>query len=444
MAPLALPLMAGGLALFWGAAFGLARALGGTGWPGLVALASVWALAEWARAHVLTGFPWAMPAYGLLDTPLAQLAALAGPHALNLGLFLLAAILARPGAVRLGIGLCLVAAGWLAGAFLRPDVVPRSDGFAVRVVQPNAVQSQKWQPEMAQVFYDRLIAATAAPPDAGAARPGVVIWPETAVPFLLGERPDLEADMTAAAKGAVLVAGIRRQQGRAWFNSLAVFDAGGRLADVYDKHHLTPFGEYMPMRDLASRMGLTALAATMPEGFSPGPGPRLLAVPGIPAALPLICYEMIFPDQVIAALGGSGGTAPDGERLSGPAGAARAEWIIHSTNDGWFGALAGPQQHLAQARFRAIETGLPVARAANTGISAVIAPDGSLVGSIGMGRTGQLDAVLPSPRPSTPYVRAGDRVFAGLAALTGLAALAGRLVLWRRPGRGGLRARVGQ
>ncbi len=399
MAPFALPLMAGGLALFWAAGFALAQALapmpalapvlaGGRGrLPRALVLAGCWTLAEYARGHLLTGFPWAMPGYGLIDTPFLRLAAFIGPHGLNLALFVVAALLA--GLAGWGGRLTVLAGCGLAAlglaALARPEVA--DTGIVVRVVQPNARQDQKWQPGMVQLFYDRLIAETAAP--AGRA-PDLVIWPETAVPFLLGDRPDLEAEMSAAAGGAPLVAGIRRlDDDRRWFNALAALSPGGEVVVLHDKHHLTPFGEYMPLRDLSRRLGLEALAAAMPEGFTPGAPPTVRTLAGLPPFLPLICYEMIFPAEVRRAAPG-------------------ARWIMHVTNDAWFGGIAGPQQHLAQARARAAELGLPVIRAANTGISAVIGPDGTVLAALGLGVAGHLDQALPAAYPPTAYARAGD------------------------------------
>jgi apolipoprotein N-acyltransferase len=263
--------------------------------------------------------------------------------------------------------------------------------LVVRLVQPNAVQAEKWLPGKAQEFYDRHIAMTLAPGDP---RPGVTIWSETAVPFALGDAPELQAESAAAAgPDGRLILGITRREatpeGERWFNSLAVLDPDGRAAAVYDKYHLVPFGEYVPLAGWIGRLGLPALQTLTGGGFTAGSGPHLVSVPGLPPFLPLICYEAIFPDAM---------RAPEG----------RAEWLVQVTNDAWFGAASGPYQHFAQARVRAIEQGLPLARAANTGISAMVDPYGRVLASIGLDQAGFVDAALPGPLPPTTYARFGD------------------------------------
>jgi apolipoprotein N-acyltransferase len=284
---------------------------------------------------------------------------------------------------------------------LAQPVPERETPLLVRVVQPNARQELKWQPGMEQLFYERHLTLTAAEP-----RPDVTIWSETAVPFVLDHAPDLLAQSAAAAAPGRLILGIRRVEerpdGDRWFNSLAVLDPDGTAAAVYDKHHLVPFGEYIPFQGAIAHLGLPALATLTRGGFTPGDGPHLIAVPGIPPFLPLICYEAIFP---------GGLRAPEG----------RPEWMVQVTHDAWFGEASGPWQHLAQARMRAIEQGLPLARAANTGISAMIDPYGRVTASLGLGQEGALDAIIPGPLPATFYARHGD--FWGLTATLALLGL---------------------
>jgi apolipoprotein N-acyltransferase len=256
-------------------------------------------------------------------------------------------------------------------------------------------------------FYRRLLAETAAPGDPP---PDVTIWPETAVPFVLGYSDDRLPEVAAAAgPDALTILGIRRVETSAdredWFNSLVVLGPGGIPLAVYDKHHLVPFGEYIPLSGLIARLGIPALTTLTEQGFRPGPGPRLISVPGLPPFLPLICYEAIFPQ---------GMGAPQG----------RPDWLVQVTNDAWFGEISGPWQHLAQTRIRAIEQGLPLARSANTGISAMIDPMGRVTDSLGLGVAGHFDALLPGARPSTLYSRTGDLpVFAALILICGLTVL---------------------
>jgi apolipoprotein N-acyltransferase len=390
MAPFALVGMAGGLALFWAVPFALARTRP-AGLARLLALAALWTLSDYLRSHLFGGFPWGLVAYAWVETPVIQAAALFGPHLLGL-LTLVAALLpASRRAWAVALAVALVAVGWGFGAWRVAQPIPgRDPPILVRLVQPDAEQHQKWLPGMEQVFYERHLALTTAP---GAARPDVTIWSETAVPFLLDYDRPLLAESAAAAAPGRLILGIRRFEeepdGIRWFNSLAVLAPDGRTAAVYDKHHLVPFGEYIPFAGALRGLGLPALTTLTESGFSAGPGPAVLEVPGIPRFLPLICYEAIFPHGL---------RAPGG----------RPEWLVQVTNDAWFGRASGPYQHLAQARVRAIEQGLPLARAANTGISAMIDPYGRVTASLGLGETGYVDTDLPAALSITGYVRLGD------------------------------------
>jgi len=222
--------------------------------------------------------------------------------------------------------------------------------------------------------------------------PDAVIWPETAVAFVPEDYPEARAQMAEVAGGRPLLLGalhrVREPDGKArWSNSLLYIDPAGEIAARYDKHHLVPFGEYVPAGWLFETLGIRTLAER--SGFTRGPGPEVMDVPGLPPFVPLICYEAIFPDEV----------SVPGER---------AGWMLQITNDAWFGRFAGPQQHLDQARMRAIEQGLPLVRAANTGISAVIDAKGRVTASLGLGRAGHLDAELPPPLPPTTYARNRD------------------------------------
>ncbi|MBP7241072.1 MAG: apolipoprotein N-acyltransferase [Amaricoccus sp.] len=411
LAPFALLGMAGGLALFWGAAFAVARRIGRQGLAGALVLACLWTFAEWLRGHVLTGFPWALPGYAWIETPVMQVASVVGPYGLTL-LTLTAGLLpgAAPGRRGLAAGataaLALAAAGWSYGAWRLALPEPeRAPPLVARLVQPNIPQRLKWRPELQQEFFERHLAATR---DTAEPAPDVTIWPETAAPFLLGEAPWLQAEIAAAAGGRPVILGINRAQpaadGELWFNSLAVLGEDGGALAVYDKTRLVPFGEYIPLGGLIGRLGGPEIATLTVRGFSPGPGPHLVTAAGLPPFLPLVCYEAIFP----AAL-----RAPEG----------RPEWVVQVTNDAWFGALAGPYQHFAQARARAIEQGLPIARAANTGVSAMIDSRGRVVAMLPLGVEGYIDAPLPAAWPETMYARWGDvPVLLALVAVFGLTA----------------------
>ncbi|MFV0513723.1 MAG: apolipoprotein N-acyltransferase [Jhaorihella sp.] len=393
MAPFALVLMAAGGGLFWAAPFAAAQALGRSPAARVWLLIGLWSLAEFTRAYLLTGFPWAALAQIWTDTDAALLLAWVGPH--GLALWTLLALLppglalarrSGPRALLAGAvpGLVLaVAVG--AVAWTRPQVV--ASGATVRLIQPNAPQHQKWDPDWIPVFFRRQLDFTAA--RGPGPRPDLIVWPESAVPVLLNDAESVLGAIAQAADGIPVVLGIQRLDGARVYNSLAVLDGAGALGDVYDKHHLVPFGEYVPLGDLAARFGLSGFAAQHGDGYSAGPGPRLVELGPLGRALPLICYEAVFPQDVNG--------APE-----------RPALLLQITNDAWFGLRVGPYQHLAQARMRAIEQGLPMVRVANTGISAMIDPLGRVREALPLGQAGYLDAPLAAPLPPTPYARSGD------------------------------------
>ena len=385
MAPFALILMAGGMALFWGLAFRLARLLGGGGAGLVLAWPAALTLAEWLRGWVFTGFPWATIGH------IGQIPALkwVGSVGITLGLTFAVALAAYlavrcRGPVRATAVIPLAALGAVSLVAAPGATVP-PDGPVVRLIQPNAPQHQKWDPEHVLTFYQRQVGFTAAD-----GTPDLIVWPETAIPWSLGNADDALAQIAAAARGTPVVLGLQRRGGGGVFNSLVVLEEGGVMTALYDKHHLVPFGEYVPFRAAAQAMGIKGLAADTLAGFSPGPGPSLIETGAPGTALPLICYELIFPRNVRAA-------------------PSRPDYILQITNDAWFGQTAGPQQHLAQARVRAIEFGLPVVRVANTGISAVIGTDGRVIGQVPLNTAGFVDVPLPAAtaRP-TLYARIGN------------------------------------
>ncbi|WP_433989664.1 Apolipoprotein N-acyltransferase (plasmid) [Pseudoseohaeicola sp. NH-UV-7] len=408
MAPFALVFMATGLALFWGAAFALAHWLAPppARWTQGVALALCLGLAELARSYVLTGFPWAVLSQIWVSTQAIQWISVIGPHGLVL-LALLAVwmpLSVTGGAVRRAISfvpaLCLGA-----GALLWPDTAPvaGSDAPIIRLIQPNAAQRDKWNPDMIPLFFDRQVAFTRAPGQTGQ-RPDLIVWPETAVPTLLEYANGAFDVITDAAQGSTVVMGIQRQNDARLFNSMVVLDGNGTLTGIYDKHHLVPFGEYIPFGSVLGQFGLRGLAAEDGDGFSAGPGPALLDLGKAGRALALICYEAIFPQDV--------NRAP-----------TRPDFLLQATNDAWFGTFSGPYQHLAQARMRAIEQGVPMVRAANTGVSAIIDAQGHVLRHLALDTSGFIDAPLPPARAATWYSKTGDLPVL-LVLLAGLFALA--------------------
>ncbi len=387
MAPFALVLLAGGLALFWAAGFALAR-FGGAGRAPLALCVSL-PLFELLRAYVFTGFPWGMVAYVWEGLPPMQLVGLIGSHGLTVLTLLMTAGVywatsqGRIAAMLFGAAIWAIALGL-------PYMTKPTTGdeglteHTLRLIQPNAPQHQKWDPAFIPIFWERQLRMTAAE-----GTPDLIIWPETAVPALLDNADGALAAISAAAGDIPVIFGIQRQSEAGYHNTLAMIDGTGRVTQIYDKHHLVPFGEYMPLGDLFARVGIHGLAAANGFGFAAGPGPEVLDLGSFGKMLPLICYEAVFPQDLRV--------APD-----------RAGWILQITNDAWFGENSGPYQHLVQAQFRAVEQGLPLIRVANTGVSAVIGPDGAIQAFLPLGEEGFLDVRLPAAIPLTLYARSGD------------------------------------
>lgn len=399
-------------ALFPAAAAALAYLIGRRGPALTLALAGCWVLGEYARGHVLTGFPWNPLAAIWIETPvMAQGAALAGSLGLGGVTALVAglpALLLRPAgpgrAAAFALGLGAVAACLAFGYARLPEgAAPRHQpAVTLRLVQGNIDQQQKHSAAALIGNLNRHLDLSRRP-TADGTPPRIVIWPETALPYRLDIDPKLPALLggLVPADGVALIGAVRVEEDpasglRAW-NSLHAIAGDGTLIGTYDKHHLVPFGEYLPMRGLLGLIGLDKLAVGAVD-FSAGPGPVALHLPGLPTPLPLICYEAIFPEAAFAA-----GERPD--------------WLVNVTNDAWFGTSSGPPQHLAQARLRAIEQGLPLARAANTGISALVDPYGRIEQALPLGVAGVIDGTLPAPLAPPPYARIGIAAALGLAAL---------------------------
>jgi apolipoprotein N-acyltransferase len=397
MAPFALFFMALGLGLFWALAALAARRLPFA--APAYGFALTLTFVEFLRGHILTGFPWALPGHVWISTPVAQLGAWVGPTGLTLAILLMAAALAQTRKLPAFCATAALAAAWALGLWTLSQPLSADRAATVRLVQPNAEQALKWAPDQARQFFDRLLLATAADP-----QPDLVIWPETALPYMLERHAELAPMISSAAKGAQVALGAQREDGSRFWNSLTVVKPDGTIGARYDKHHLVPFGEYVPLGDLTNDLfAIGAFASSLGAGYTAGEGPKLIDFgPELGRALPLICYEAVFPQDVNA--------APE-----------RADWLLHITNDAWFGVISGPFQHADQARMRAIEQGLPLVRVANTGVTAVYDARGQIRASLPFGTQGYLDAALPSALPPTPFSRFGETP--ALVLLGGLALL---------------------
>lgn len=420
-----------GLSLLTAFGTALASLLWTAGPLRILALTAALTISEWLRGHLLSGFPWNSFGYALAaPLPLAQTASLVGLWGLT---FLAVAIFASPATLADTPGetrrpwLPVLLAGCVLAAmaafgFVRLAHAPTTfvDGVRLRIMQPNLSQDEKFNYRAKNDVMARYLALSAR--TSGADARGLrdvthLIWPESAFPFLLAREPDAVAQIAdLLPDGTVMITGAARaERGPGGprdlqaYNSIYVIGDDGTFLATYDKVHLVPFGEYLPLQRWLERLGLMQLTK-VPGGFVAGSRVRPIAIPGAPFALPFICYEIIFP------------------------GAARrrdeqAHWLLNLTNDGWFGDSTGPYQHFQQARLRAIEQGLPLVRAANTGISAVVDPFGRVIRSLPLGVEGVLDAPLPQRTDATFYTRFSD-ILALLAVIVAVA------TSWRRRVRG--------
>jgi len=433
MIPFAITLMPAGLAVFTAAACAAAKLAWRPGLSRVLVLAITLALAEYLRGHVFTGFPWNVLGYALTGDDIAmQAAAIFGTYGLTLWTVVICATplamlatSAPPRAVTTAIVLLTVlplAALYAYGFAVLPGTpLETVEGARLRIVQPSVPQHHKWAREkQGEIFNDHLILSRTNEAGQSVGLAGIthVVWPEAAMPFLPLATPQaLSAIGELLPESTYLIAGaLRLESSKAGdevrpsvkaknkvFNSMIVFGPDGEARAIYDKVHLVPFGEYLPFSETLEQIGLEALTRIR-GGFAVGPRPRpLLAVPGLPAVGPLICYEAIFPGAVIQ-------------------GNERPDLLINVTNDGWFGNTTGPFQHLHQSRLRAVEEGLPLVRAANNGVSALIDPYGRVNKSIGLNVRGVIDVPLPKPGPVTVYARYGELSFLATLILIALAA----------------------
>lgn len=394
----ALPLAVFGLpaylALFYGLAALVARILWSDGLGRIAALAFAFGLAEWLRSFVLTGFPWNAIGYGAMPMPVMM------QSAAPLGIFgvtvLAVFVFSAPALIgtKKGMGLGLAVAALLFCAHFgfgywrlhgadAAVAATLKDPIEVRIVQPLIDQSRKLDDNERHSIFEEHLALSALPPQNGGKRPDIIVWPETSIPFILTDNPDaLSRIADVLQDGQVLITGAVRAENAGigfaprYYNSIYVVDSQGQIISASDKVHLVPYGEYVPYEDLLRQVGITD-AIAMPGGFSAASTRSLLTLPGGRSFYPLICYEAIFPDEIDDSV----------ERTSA---------LLNVTNDGWFGATPGPYQHFLQARIRAVETGLPLIRSANTGISAFVDPFGRVVEGMDYNQKGVIDSTIGS------------------------------------------------
>ncbi|WP_371348432.1 apolipoprotein N-acyltransferase [Ancylobacter sp. IITR112] len=396
------------LALYTGLGCVLARLLWTPGPGRILAFAAALTLAEIARGALLTGFPWNDFGYGLAtDLRFAQIASVVG----LVGLCLLTlACLASPAALfsaqgtsrarqlPLALAVALLAALWAGGQWrLATTEIGTVPGVRLRLMQPDLPQDQKFRYDARRTVMDLYLATSES--QGGLTGVTHLFWPESAFPFFLEREPEALARIVAMLPhGTTLITGAARYQavpGRERpdvFNSVRVIDSNGTIRGYADKVHLVPFGEYLPFQETLEALGLEALTRVR-GGFAAAQERRLLAIPGLPDSVPLICYEAIFPDEVMPASGSGGGERPG--------------FLLNLSNDAWFGLTPGPYQHFEQSRLRAIEQGLPLVRVTNNGISAVVDPLGRIRALLPLGVRGVIDDSLPQALSATPYATHG-------------------------------------
>lgn len=447
--PFAVTLLPAGLALFFAAAAALAQLFWRPGIVRVIALAITIACTEWLRGHIFTGFPWNTLGYALTSPlPLMQTAALIGVYGLSLWVVLVFALpaVAAVDAIKqhesawrhwtgFAVAVAILSTMFIYGTVrLNAAPVAYQDGIKMRVVQVSVPQREKWIPaNQERIFADHIELSQRNSDGVQDNLAGIthVVWPEVAMPFLPLEIPVVAKRIAAMLpEGKYLISGALRRDplksnagkstangqapapaSRRAFNSLMVFNDRGEAETIYDKIHLVPFGEYLPFQNTLEAIGLRQLSR-MRGGFTPGITPRpLLQVGDLKNIAGLICYEAIFPGQV------SAGSSPT----------SRPSLYLNVTNDGWFGNTTGPRQHFQQARVRAVETGIPLLRSANNGISAMIDPVGRVARRLQLNVRGSLDTLVPIPVGEPVYARFGDwTLLIQLAMLSGLAMLLSR------------------
>ena len=416
------------LALFPAFACAGAKKLGGTGWRLLIAFGLCWNLAEWLRGHILTGFPWNLVGYAWGSyIQILQIASVVGIYGLGVITVLLAALpmlavrqkgpLAK--LVPVGGAVATAAMLWAFGTYrLERATTATVPNVRLRLVQVGVPPTVHWDRQKRARVLAREIALSQLPPTPGNTTPTDIIWPEAAVPYILDDAPQIlhEVESAIPDRGLLITGAVRRSRSdhdRGLLNSIVAVDGSGEIVGAYDKIHLVPFGEYMPLRSLLPFKKLTAGSID----FVGGRGEALMTFGRLPPAVTQICYEAAFPGALTEAQS-----------------RADVQWILNVTNDAWFGTSWGPYQHFLAARVRAIELGLPLVRAANTGISAVVDAYGRVREALPLGVVGILDSGLPQAAAArTPYSRWGDTPFwIGSSLLLAVALVAGRRARHRR------------
>ena len=388
LAPFALILLTASMSVFWGLAFWSATKKNNYSnkFVSLFKLAACLSLAEILRSYLFTGFPWVIFGIAFVETPIGQSLSLCGPYWLT-AMIILFSFLSITGSKGFLIAITGFFLFFLYGENRISDNKQFEPSVKIRIVQPNIPQKLKWDQELGDSHLDKLFKLSGK----NLEEIDLIIWPETAVQFFLEHNKEFAKNISERL-GKVIVLGARKylRDQKKLFNSAYLLNETGQLQASYDKKHLVPFGEYIPFALLMKKVGLVAFAGNGITGFTEGQIHNSMTIGKIPAFAILICYESIFSYEV-------------DENISD------VEWLIHLTNDAWFGSYSGPQQHLMHLQARAIEQGLPSFRSANTGISAFIDPYGRIIHSLDLNTEGYIDAHLSKKIGTTLYSNWGAK-----------------------------------
>tara|TARA_B100001057_G_scaffold346441_1_gene347751 strand:+ start:118 stop:1563 length:1446 start_codon:yes stop_codon:yes gene_type:complete len=385
IAPFAIFFISIVMSLFW-YIFSLIFAPLGARWALLMGVAT----AEYFRSFFLTGFPWGTIASLFVSSPLGQLLAIFGPFGFGVFIFTIAIYLIYLIEAK-NFSATLIVMLFLSSLFFwgwqRQNQLVQFTDKTILLVQPNAPQIEKWDEKLAPVFFDRMIKATLE-----ANKVDLIVWPESAIYQPLNFADELLGAIDKASAGVPVAFGALRFDENENLRNSLILQKGDDKQLIYDKSILVPFGEYLPVSSVLSNLGLRALVNSYGSSFTQGHGADLIEVEPDLRFQPLICYEAIFPSILRAT-------------------SSRPDFILQITNDAWFGRFSGPYQHLQILKMRAIETGLPVARSANTGISAVISANGTIVDSLPLETEGSLELGLPKAFQPTIYYNWGESIF---------------------------------
>lgn len=359
------------------------------------ALAAFFAIAEYLRGVLFTGFPWNLPSYIWVDSAIGQNLAWGGAYSLNIFIFLTSALAAfgfykKRYAV---ISVILIASLYEYGTLrlMSAENMSMTDK-TVLIVQPNIPQIEKWDSEKQADHFEKLLQLT------GQSTADYIIWPETALTIKKNSLPSIAPSLEYILKDdQLLLSGITDVKAGngdldfSFYNSMVAIDSDIEVPYQYNKHHLVPFGEYVPFRKYLKFGGVAQMLSTTGD-FKAGLGPRTIQIDDDFSISPLICYEVIFPGRVTAK-------------------SDRPDLLVNITNDGWYLNSTGPYQHLAMSRARAIETGIPLTRSANTGISAMIDPYGQLMLFLPLQTDGTIISTIPEKPPQTLFDKYNNFIF---------------------------------